>query len=232
MVDFSLVVPAKNEGRRIETTILSYISLLKKRYKNFEIIVVCNACTDNTSDIVQKLAKKHSQIKMLVFKDRIFKGGAVLEGLKVAKGNLLGFMDSDDPFNHDSILEMFDSLKHYDCVIASKWLNTSFSHIPEPFVKKILAIGWNMLARVFLGLHFSDTQAGAKFFSRKAYDAIDKNFICRSFDFDVELLYKFNNKKFSTKEVKVQTKISEFSSFYLKYVPKMFVNMLKLFLSR
>lgn len=82
----SVIIPARNE----EKTILQIINLLKKRNKFIdEIIIVDNASTDNT----YKIAKK-SGVKTIKC-DHVGKGYAMEMGIKVAKGNILVFLDAD-----------------------------------------------------------------------------------------------------------------------------------------
>ena len=60
----SIVIPAHNEEKRIRPTLNEYASFLSKRYKkDFEILVILNACTDKTLDVVKDVAKKYRQVK-------------------------------------------------------------------------------------------------------------------------------------------------------------------------
>ena len=50
----SIIIPARNEERRIRDTLLGYGSYFSKRFNtSFEIIVVLNNCNDNTLRVVQ-----------------------------------------------------------------------------------------------------------------------------------------------------------------------------------
>ena len=93
MAKLSVVIPAYNEEKRIHRTLDSYAKFFSKKVKDFEIIVVLNNCNDNTLKIVKNF--KNKKIKYLNFKEAIGKGGAILEGFKVAKGDLIGFVDAD-----------------------------------------------------------------------------------------------------------------------------------------
>jgi glycosyltransferase involved in cell wall biosynthesis len=235
MKEFSLTIPAKNERTQISKTLDNYIKILESSFKNkYEIIVVCNNCTDDTPEIVQKYISKNKtkSIKLLNIKKSAGKGEAILKGWEKAHSKYIGFVDSDDAFDHADIKIMLNLLKKSECVIASKWKNNNFQRINEPALKKIFAIGWNSLSRILFGLKFKDTQAGAKFLKKKIYDKINKNFICKGFDFDVELLYKLKKQKCKIEEVHTKTKPGEFSTFQIKYIPKMFLNLIKLRLKK
>ena len=224
----SLVVPAHNSADVIAQTAKNYCTLLSKLAGKYELIVVCNACTDDTEHIARKIAVKNRHIKAISIKER-GKGYAVLKGFKTAKYRIIGFMDADCVFDLDSVAEMIEQLEKHDCVIASKWLGKNVFSIPEPLTRKVLAVGWKALTIFLLHMRFHDTQAGCKFMKQRAFNAIGKKFICNGFDFDVELLYKLKNKGFDIKEVYVPlAKVYPFSTFRLKFVPGMFWRMFRL----
>jgi glycosyltransferase involved in cell wall biosynthesis len=225
-MSISVVIPAYNEENRISKTLDSYSNLLGK---NDEIIIVCNGCKDKTPEIVRQYIKKNKNIKLLNFRDKIGKGGAIIEGLKLAKKDYIGFVDADDSFDAESVIYMTKYLKDFDGVIASKWLDHGFLQVKEDASKKFFSRGWNLLARIILGLKFYDTQAGAKFFRKEAIDKIKNKLQSKGFEFDVELLYLLKKNKFKTKEVFVDYNIVEGSTFSLKYIPKMFINLLKIY---
>lgn len=230
MKDFngiSVVVPAHNAEKIIESSLNSYINFFSKLYKKYEIIVVANACTDSTIDKAKKISKKLRNIRILEIKRR-GKGRAILVGFEHAKHDIIGFIDADDVFNHQGIKKMLSFLQEYDCVIASKWLGQKFSEVREPFSRKIFAFGWNILTRSLLRLNLKDTQAGCKFLRKEAIRHISKDFICLGWDFDAELLFKLQKKRYKIKEFFIPiTIIFKFSVFKLRYIPGMFWHILR-----
>ncbi|MCD4666514.1 glycosyltransferase [archaeon] len=95
-MEFSIIIPACNEGKYIEKT-------LKSIPKNNEIIVVCNNCNDNTFKIAKKYSKVYEIIKGNVSVARNY-------GAKKAKyGNLI-FLDADTIINKNNLKEIEKSL--------------------------------------------------------------------------------------------------------------------------
>lgn len=232
-MELSLIIPAYNEELRIEGTIISYVTKLKEHFKNFEILIILNGCKDNTLEVVKEIQKKYPEyIKYKNFEEAIGKGGAIIEGLKISKGELIGFVDADDAFDIQEIIKLIQFLDSNDCVIASKWKDKSFTEVTEPFTRKFFSRGWNILARTLLDLKFKDTQAGAKFFKKKVKDAIGNNFICKQFAFDAELLFKMKEKKFKIIELYIPSKHMEGSTFKLKYSLQMFTDLMRIWRSR
>jgi dolichyl-phosphate beta-glucosyltransferase len=228
MKDWTLVIPAYNEEKRIEQTLESIEKILGK---DINVLVVSNGSRDKTVEILSNWEKDHSNFKYSDYREKLGKGGAILKGLFEVGTPFVGFIDADDSFDLYSVKDIINNFDS-DVVIASKWYGKDFFRVSEPFLRKAASRGWNLLARIFLGLKFKDTQAGAKFFKKELFDRIDKNFICNGFSFDTELLYKFNKEKVRIKEVYVKTIHREGSTFAYKQIIPMFKDILKLWWSK
>ena len=228
MKKLSIVIPAYNEGKRIRDTLEN----LTNNFKDAEIIVVSNGSRDDTVSILKEWKDKNKNVNYLDFDKKLGKGGALIEGLKIAKGDLLGFTDADDAFDLKYIELLLKELENNDCVIASKWKGRGIMQVTEPFTRKVLSRGWNFLVNRSLGLNFTDTQAGAKFFKKEVFEGIDQNFVCHDFSFDAELLYKIKKGGFSTGEYFVPSKHQEGSTFSNKHAFAMFKSLVKLWMNR
>ncbi len=226
MKSLSIIIPANNEERFIESTIKDVLLTVK----NVKLIVVCNNCSDKTFDVVEKLRKRNKDILNINIKERIGKGGAILEGFKYAgNSKYVGYLDADNAFYSRDILRLIKELNEYDCVIASKWFNSKLSYVNENFFRKVYGRIWNFIINFLFNLDVKDSQAGMKFFRRDILDKINTdNFICKGFDFDVELLHKIKKNGFCIKEIGVKIKkLDKKSSFSYKNILKMIVNIFR-----
>ena len=89
-----LLIPAYNEEHRIEPVLRDYAGYFQQNYHGeFQLVVVLNGCRDNTLGVVQRVAADFPFIKIIEFKDRIGKGGALIEGLKLP--SLASLIDLD-----------------------------------------------------------------------------------------------------------------------------------------
>ncbi len=95
----SCVVAAYNEPLIIKRCVNS---LLNSTYKNKEIIVVNDASTDSTKEALDEF-KGIEGVRIIHLKKNIGKKGAITEGLKIAKGNIFVFTDSDCVVAPDAI---------------------------------------------------------------------------------------------------------------------------------
>ncbi|MEL6929631.1 MAG: glycosyltransferase [Cyanobacteria bacterium J06600_6] len=85
----SIVIPVYNGEKYIQTAVNS---VLEQTYQNYEIIVIDDGSTDNTR---QKLHPYHEQIRY-VFQENSGSAAARNLGIKLAKGEFIAFLDSDD----------------------------------------------------------------------------------------------------------------------------------------
>ena len=92
-----LLIPAYNEEARIEPVLREFADFFGRNYSgHFQLVVVLNGCKDNTLGVVQRVARDFPSISWLEFPAPIGKGGALIEGLKLAgKADLIGYVDAD-----------------------------------------------------------------------------------------------------------------------------------------
>ena len=92
----SIVVPVYNmaaDGK------LEYCmqSLLNQTIDNYEIIAVDDASTDNSLEVLRKIEEQNpGKLRVIASKENLRQGGAKNIGIKAAKGEWLGIVDSDD----------------------------------------------------------------------------------------------------------------------------------------
>lgn len=215
----SLIIPTYNEEKRLITynTIENYAHFLKNEYNNdFEIIVVLNGCKDNTFKIVKKTADKYSQIKHINIKDAIGKGGAVVEGFKIAKGDLVGFVDADGSTSPEDYYDLVKNINNYDGIIASRYISGAVVNPKQSIKRRIISRGGNLLIRSLFLMPYQDTQCGAKLFRKEAISKFINNLHITKWGFDINLLYLCKKNKFSIKEYPTKWKDREGSTLNIK----------------
>lgn len=89
----SILMTTYNTGRRVENAV---ISLLNQTYRSFELIIVDDASTDDTSLRLKRLAFKDSRIKIIKLPQNVGTYVAKRIGLKQARGEFVTCHDSDD----------------------------------------------------------------------------------------------------------------------------------------
>ena len=186
MKKLSIIIPAYNEGERIKPTLEDYCNYFGD---DTEIIVVVNNCTDNTEEIVKSFTDKFKNLRYIITNEPSGKGGAVLEGFKAAKGDVIGFVDADNATTAKEYDKLYKRLGNNDGVIASRYRKDS--KISERSIARKLA-SWmfRTFVKMMFWMPYTDTQCGAKLFTKKLTDYYTKNITVENMAFDVEMLQK------------------------------------------
>ncbi|MGB5144047.1 MAG: glycosyltransferase family 2 protein [Shewanella indica] len=102
----SIVIPLYNAENYIEETLLS---IANQAYSNYEVIVVDNASTDSSLDVVNKIAEKLNNITVISCSSN--SGGPAKPrnlGIEAANGKYVAFLDSDDVWYPDKLEKQVD----------------------------------------------------------------------------------------------------------------------------
>ncbi len=95
MIKVSIVVPVYNIEEKLLTKCIN--SLLNQTLQEIEIILVDDASTNQTTiNILEKYTQLNDKIILLTHSINKKQGGARNSGIKIAKGDFIGFVDADD----------------------------------------------------------------------------------------------------------------------------------------
>jgi len=94
----SIILPTYNRAALIAKAVHS---VLAQTFPDFELIIVDDASTDNSEDVIKHIAD--SRIRYIVHEEN--RGGAAARntGIKTAAGTFIGFQDSDDQWLPDKL---------------------------------------------------------------------------------------------------------------------------------
>jgi dolichyl-phosphate beta-glucosyltransferase len=187
---YSIVLPAFNEGERIEESLEKILRFAARHHRSFEIIVVNDGSTDATSAIVRKYAAQHPTVKLLENPGNRGKGFSVRNGMLHARADVLLFSDADLSSPIEEAEKLFGAIAAgADVAIGSRWLRTELQVKPQPLYRRVLGRLFNLALRMILGLNYKDTQCGFKAFRRSAAEQIFPRQVIERWGFDPELLY-------------------------------------------
>src|SRR5262245_16092396 len=97
----SLIVPAYNPGpARLETTLRRLSEFIQARPEPWELLFVCDGCTDGSADwLTARAAATNLRMRVLSYAKNRGKGHAVRQGLLAAAGQWRIFTDVDLAFS-------------------------------------------------------------------------------------------------------------------------------------
>jgi glycosyltransferase involved in cell wall biosynthesis len=89
----SFVVVNHNYGRFLRACV---DSIMGQKYDNIECIVVDNASTDNSRNVIDSLVRQYPSLKILHNRENIGQSAACIAGLALTNGSYVAFIDADD----------------------------------------------------------------------------------------------------------------------------------------
>lgn len=185
----SVIIPAHNEAHRLGATLERYIQTLSEQYQDaFEIIIVANGCSDRTVDVANAHAQSYPQIRVMSIRAALGKGGAILAGIRKARGTRIVFTDADGATSPESLIRLANALDRSDIVIGSRRLSGSRILQQQPLRRRILGRLFALVVGMLFALPYRDTQCGAKALRRSAARRLADAIQEPEWTFDVELL--------------------------------------------
>ena len=198
-----LLVPAYNEERRIEPVLRDYGRYFRQNYHGkFQLVVVLNGCKDDTIGVVRRVAADFPAISALEFAEAIGKGGALIEGLKLAPlAELIGYVDADGATPPHAFHELVQHIGGVDCVIGSRWLPGAVLHVEQSGQRRFASRAFHLIVQVLFFMNIRDTQCGAKVMRREAVEKVHSSLRIADMAFDINLLYSLKRAGYRIREV-------------------------------
>lgn len=115
----SVLVTSYNYDKYIQQTL---DSILNQTYKNYEVIVVDDGSTDNSVALISKYVKEYKKFHLYQHRGGVNKGfpASIKLGIEKAKGDYVAFLESDDYWAPDNLLEKVKTInKNNNVVIIS-----------------------------------------------------------------------------------------------------------------
>ncbi|WP_167352259.1 glycosyltransferase family 2 protein [Edwardsiella hoshinae] len=134
----SVILPAYNASGYLRESIES---VLKQSYSNLELIIVNDGSTDSTYDVAMSYLDD-CRVKVINLRDNRGVANARNEGIKVAKGDYLAFIDSDDLWYSSKIEKQLSFMIINDINVC----HTGYFRVSsrgEKYVKQKLFVSYN-----------------------------------------------------------------------------------------
>jgi glycosyltransferase involved in cell wall biosynthesis len=115
MPKISIITPSYNQGKFLEKTILS---VLGQNYHELEYIIIDGGSTDDSVDIIEKYSK---YLKYWISEKDKGQTHAINKGLKIATGDIIGWINSDDFYEKETLHKIANLYKSngFDLVSGS-----------------------------------------------------------------------------------------------------------------
>lgn len=164
IMDISVIVPLFNEEESLPELTEWIARVMKANDFSYEIIFVNDGSTDNSMDVIHRLADSYPQVKYISFSRNYGKSPALNKGFAKAQGEVVITMDADLQDSPDEIPELYRMITEEGYDLVSGWKKKRY----DPLSKTIPTKLFNATARKVSGIkNLHDFNCGLKAY-RKA----------------------------------------------------------------
>ena len=175
----SIVIPCYNEEKNIPL-ILERFATVVGIANDIEVILVNNGSVDNSMNLLNELAPKYSFVKVVNVIHNQGYGYGILQGLKAANGDYLGWTHADMQTDPSDVVHAFEIIKQRG---NKKNLFVKGQRKNRQFFDKIFSVGMGIFESIYLGAILFEINAHTTVFHRNLYD----KFINAPHDFSLDL---------------------------------------------
>tara|TARA_Y100001970_G_C14016116_1_gene741011 strand:+ start:76 stop:756 length:681 start_codon:yes stop_codon:yes gene_type:complete len=160
---FSLVIPLYNESKNIQF-LLDEITSNLINYKNYEIILVNDASTDNTSKIINNLSINN--IKVINNNKNKGQSFSIYEGIKKSSNKIIVTLDGDGQNDPADIPKLYDLYSSNEDI---KLIGGIRRNRKDNYTKRISSKIANFIRSRILNDECEDTGCALKVFDKKIF---------------------------------------------------------------
>lgn len=196
LTSLTLVLPAHNEALNLPGVLASAAEVMPRVAHSFDVIVVDDGSTDDTSKIAADEAQKWGiQLSVIRHERKSGYGRTVGDGLRAAKGDWVAFTDSDGQFDMDDFVVLAQLAARADLVGGYRRTRE------DAFMRSVVSFVFNTLLRIIYGLRIRDVDCAMKIIRRSFLDVARVE--ARSALINAELYWKAQHGGFTTRQAPV-----------------------------
>ena len=193
----SVFFPAFNDEKTIGALVCEALQLLPTVTNNYEVLVINDGSSDSTQAVLDELARKFANVKIVKHERNLGYGAALRSGFSAASKELIFYTDGDGQYDLQEMLNLLPLITD-DCDVVNGYkLRRS-----DGLHRRLLGGIYNRLARWLFQLPIRDVDCDFRLIKSRAIRSIDLTIsggaVC------VELIYKLRRKGCRFAEVPVQ----------------------------
>ncbi len=190
----SLVIPMFDEEENIEHALACAADALST--EDYEIVVVNDASTDRSPELVRRMAAKDPRIRMVSHERNRKLGGSLRTGFAAATKDLVLYMDADLPFDPHEIPR---AIRAMDVTRADMIAGYRIDRTMEGIRRAVYSYTYNGLIGVLFGWPHRDINFSFKLMRREVLDAMELR--AEGSLIDAELIVKAKNLGFTIQQL-------------------------------
>jgi len=200
--DLSVVVPAYDEGARIEPSLRRILDYLRAGGRRFELLVVDDGSRDDTVGVAQAIGAP--EIVVLSHRVNRGKGAALRTGALATQGTRVLLTDADLSTPIEDLERLEPHLEEAEVVLGSRAVSEADISERQPLYRELMGKVFNLVVRLAGVRGIRDTQCGFKLLDGEAARRLFAELTIDRFAYDVELVWLARRRGLRVKEVGVR----------------------------
>jgi glycosyltransferase involved in cell wall biosynthesis len=192
----SLVIPMFNEEANIDHAVRYAVDALSQHAREYEIIIVDDASTDQSPEIVRRAIAGNQKIRLIRHDFNLKLGASLRTGFDAAQFELILYMDADLPFDPDVLGRAIRAMNVTRADLISGY---RFDRTTEGPKRTFYTIAYNWLIRLLFNIYIRDINFSFKLMRREVLQAIALR--SEGSLIDAELIVKARNHGFFIQQI-------------------------------
>lgn len=169
-MDVSIVIPLLNEEESLPELSNWIVQVVDANNLSYEVIMIDDGSTDNSWEVIKKIACNNANFKGIRFQRNYGKSAALNEGFKAAKGDVVITMDADMQDSPDEIPELRRMIIEDGYDLVSGWKKRRYDN---KLTKNLPSKIFNAAARRMSGIKLHDFNCGLKSYRNKVVKSVE-----------------------------------------------------------
>ncbi len=192
----SVFFPAYNDGGTIPSMVLTALMTLRKLTDDYEVIVVNDGSADYTAEVLEELAARYPELRVIHHEQNRGYGGALRTGFASATKELIFYTDGDAQYDPRELTRLYEAWGDDVDLVNGYKISRS-----DPLHRIIIGRLYHWIVKLAFGLRLRDVDCDFRLMRRSIFDTVqlksDSGVIC------VELMKKVQDAGFRIAEVPV-----------------------------
>ena len=192
----SIIIPCYNEAKNIPLILEKFALCIKD--EDFEVVLVNNGSTDDSSDVLWRLLPKYPFARTILVPINQGYGYGILQGLRTAKADFVGWTHADMQTDPSDVIKAYHILEKENW---NKILYIKGNRKGRSLFDQLFTSGMSIFESIYLGKKLYDINAQPNIFSRQFFESWQNP--PDDFSLDLYALYMARRAKLDVRRIEV-----------------------------
>jgi glycosyltransferase involved in cell wall biosynthesis len=192
----SAFFPAYNDGGTIPSMVLAAIRTMRQLTDDYEVVVVNDGSQDYTAEVLEELATRTPELRVIHHPQNRGYGGALRTGFASATKEWLFYTDGDAQYDPRELTELVEALREGVDVVNGFKISRN-----DSLIRRFIGWAYHHVVRLAFGFKLRDVDCDFRLIRRSIFDEVelesDSGTIC------LEMVKKFQDAGYVFAEVPV-----------------------------